>query len=164
MAEAGARTWKDLVQRIEAMDKKYKRSDNLSLQAASQHQADKGAEVNLAACDLDAVDVELICDNILDEGSVVESLVLGGNPKIGDAGAEILAAALASNTKLKVLHLFECGLTDDGGGYLASSLREHMAIKELLIYKNGLSEACEQYMRECLAHKRKFFVCSLSIG
>ncbi|CAI8037879.1 NLR family CARD domain-containing protein 3 [Geodia barretti] len=69
----------------------------------------------------------------------LESLGLGGN-KIGDIGAQHLASALASNTRLLSLGLADNCVGDEGASSLADLLRQTGYLQQLLLSGNEVAD------------------------
>jgi hypothetical protein len=70
---------------------------------------------------------------------MLETISLSGNVQIGDAGAVVLAGALASNASLRRLRMSGCGIGDEGAIALAEAVLSNQCLTSLELRRNDMS-------------------------
>ena len=84
----------------------------------------------------------------------VECLYLSYNP-IGDTGASLISKAINETTTLKILTIYDCGITSRGAEDLSRALAQNSSLEKFDISRNNLGDEGISHVSEALKQNKQ---------
>ena len=91
----------------------------------------------------------------------ISTLKLSGNKGMSDQGTSKISRELESNTSLRELHLYGCGITARGAAYIAKAITTNSSLTVLDISNNALCDEGIHHISDALKDNRSLQVLHL---